>query len=522
MKKFLSFLTITAFFSASAQQITWSGDVAEILYKNCTSCHNPNGIAPFSLMNYNDAATWASTISYAVQSGNMPPWKADTSYQRFAHERILSQSERNKIVAWVNNNSPSGDLAQAPAPPVYPSDGYLGPADLEVQMPVYTSKATATADDYICIALPSGLAADKKIRAVEVIPGNRNIVHHTLVFLDSTRQYQTDTTGGDCGGPSAGTMVTGYAPGGNPTIFPNGNTLKAGITMRANSNVILAMHYPEGSAGQKDSTKVRFYFFPDNEPNVRSIKTAPLLQKWNFCIDPNTVQQVNSWFPSATVGLQSSYSALSVFPHMHLLGKSIRSYAVNSSGTDTVPLIDIPHWDFEWQDFYYFKKIQKLPKTYRIYGEASYDNRSTNPHNPHNPPQRVCAGLNTSDEMFLFYFHYMPYQTGDENIDLESLMQMNIGERELNLPAYEAMRVFPNPASEQMNFQYELPRAAWVNLKIYDTQGKLVKTLLNEKQEQGRQTVNWEIAEEPQSIGGLYFYSMGINGKYYQGTLLIK
>ncbi len=130
-------------------------------------------------------------------------------------------------------------------------------------MPVYTSKATQFSDDYICVALPSGLTADRVIKAMEVIPGNREIVHHCLVYIDESATYVSDTFVGDCGGPSQGILVGGYALGGLPNIFPSNDKFKAGMTLKAGSNIILAMHYPEGSAGKMDSTKVHFHFYDE-------------------------------------------------------------------------------------------------------------------------------------------------------------------------------------------------------------------------------------------------------------------
>lgn len=522
MKKLVVFLLILGAPVLNAQ-VTWSGDIAAILYKNCTSCHNPNGIGPFSLMDFSTASVQANSISAAVQSGEMPPWKPDTSYQRFVHERILTMDEKNKILTWVANGTPAGDLTQAPAPPVYPTEGVLGTPDLKVTMPVYTSKATSNSDDYICIVIPSGLAKDRKIKAVEVVPGNRKIVHHTLVFIDPTGQYQSDTTGGDCAAPNVGKLVTGYAPGGQPTIFPNGGSFKTGMTIPANSNIILAMHYPEGSAGKKDSTSVNFFFYDENETGVREISASSLLENWFFCISPNTVKYVDDWYPSMTAGVPQDYSLLSVFPHSHLLGEMMESYAINSSN-DTTPLIRIPHWDFEWQDFYFFKNIIKLEAGSRIYGRALYDNRASNPHNPFSPPQQVCAGLNTSDEMFLFYFHYMPYQPGDEMINIDSLMQVRVGLADIPVQSAPAVEVYPNPANEHVSISYTLENAAFVNLYIYDGQGKLVKRLVQESQRSGRQVVRWDLKDEHGSAvpNGVYFYSLKIDNQVSAGRILLQ
>mgnify|MGYP003651568252 CR=1 FL=1 len=511
------------FFHNLYSQSTWSGDIAAILYKNCTNCHNPNGIAPFSIMDYTTTKQWANAIDYRVQSGEMPPWKPDTSYQRFVHERILTTAEKTKLISWINAGAPSGDLSQAPAPPVYPSGGILPNPDLTVKMPTYTSKATSQKDDYICISIPSGLTKSRKIKAVEVVPGNRKIVHHTLVFIDPTGQYQSDTIGGDCASPSSGNMVTGYAPGGQPTIFPNGGNFKTGMTMPANSNIILALHYPEGSAGQKDSTLVNFFFYDENETGVREITTAPLLENWLFCIDANTVQTVEDWYPHPSIGTNQDFSLLSIFPHSHLLGDRMESYSINANN-DTTPLILIPHWDFEWQDFYFFKNIKKLEAGSRIYGKASYDNRASNPHNPFTPPQKVCAGLNTTSEMFIFYFHYMGYLPGDELVNIDSLMQINpVGLNEQEIAGDSKVSVYPNPSSGSVSINYNIESNAFVNLFIYDLQGKLVKRLVQNEKQQGSQEVEWNRLDgnESRVPAGIYFYSLKVDQQLFSGRIIL-
>ena len=194
MKKLLiSILVFAIHFSANAQN-TWSNNIAQIVYDNCSNCHNPNGIAPFSLLTYTDVKPNVFGIKASIESGSMPPWIADTKYQSYAHERVLSTDEKVAIIDWVNNGSPEGEASKTPPPPVYGTKGFITQKpDLELKMPVYASKATANGDDYVCFSVPSGLTKDKKIRGFEVIPGNHAIVHHALVYLDGTGNYPTDT-----------------------------------------------------------------------------------------------------------------------------------------------------------------------------------------------------------------------------------------------------------------------------------------------------------------------------------------
>ena len=519
MKK-ISFCILGCLISLwSYSQVTWSDDAAEVIYANCTSCHNPNGIAPSSFMSYEDASGYAALIQAYVESNTMPPWTADTSYQHFSQERVLTPDERNTLLDWVAAGALSGDLNQAPPPPVYNGSQQLpGNPDLVISAPNYMSKATSVSDDYVCFVVPSGLTQDRKVMAFEVIPGNLETVHHCLVFTDPNGIATTDSVGGDCGGPISGDLMGGYTPGATPVIFPSTNTFSTGMILEAGTNIIMAMHYPEGSYGTWDQTKVNFYFYDEPVNNFREITTNPLIQNWTFNIQANSIDTVEASFNA----IFSDYTLLSVFPHMHLVGKHIESYAT-TLGNDTIPFIRIPHWDFEWQDFYWFEYMKKVPFGSQLHGMGIYDNTTANPHNPFNPPQNISAGLNTTDEMFLVYYHYMDYEPGDENINVDSLTNLFLSQQEVTLPSSNfEVNAFPNPFNDKITITYGLNDPAFVSVFIYDIQGKLIKKLVREQQLPGEHILEWDGQSETGSTAasGVYFYSMTVNGQHYLGKLI--
>lgn len=524
MKKILLFVSLLYFVNLTYSQVFWSEHAAEVLYNNCTSCHNPNGIGPFSLIDYPDAFENKNAIKFVVENSEMPPWTADTSYQSYFHERVLTQEERDILITWVDDGGLEGDPLVAPPPPVYENEQVIPTTpDLVVEMPLYMSKATSEGDDYICIAIPTGLTADKKIKAIEIIPGNRAIVHHCLVFKDPSATYITDTIGGDCGGPSIGELIAGYTPGASPTIFPSADNFASGITLEAGSNLIFGIHYPEGSYGEYDQTKVNIYFYPESVENFREVYVDRLLENWVFILPPNTATTIqDNYFVSNDITL------MSVFPHMHLLGTYIESHAISPSN-DTIPLVRINEWDFEWQDFYFFEYLQTIPSGSTMYGIGIYDNSASNPNNPNSPPVYVLPGLNTTDEMFLFYFHYMAYETGDELINVDSLNNLWLAglatsfSDQMVLDKNE-IKTFPNPFSDQVAIDYVLVEQSFVSLFIYDFNGKLIKKLFSGKQSKGDQQVIWN---GKNSLGanipsGLYFYSLLINGENYSGKLVFR
>ena len=507
----------------SMAQVTWSGEAAQVLYDNCTACHNPNGIGPFSLMTYQDAVDHQGSIQYVVESGQMPPWMPDTTYQRYFHERILSSSERATLLAWVNGGGLQGDPSLAPPPPVYDNEQWI-PAtpDLVVEMPVYTSKATEESDDYVCIALPAGLTLDKKVKAVEVVPGNMAIVHHCLVFKDPTATYQTDTIGGDCMGPDEGYLMSGYAPGATATIFPSGDDFATGITLEAGSNLILALHYPEGSYGMTDQTKVHLYFYDDGVENFREVSTYPLLEKWNFVLPANQVTPLeDTWTTPAEL------SVLSILPHMHLLGTYIEAHA-ETPGNESIPFVRINEWNFEWQDFYFFRYLVHVPASSTFIGTGTYDNTANNPNNPNSPPVNVYSGLNTTDEMFMFYFHYMDYEEGDELINVDSLNNawlaiMTSDNAPVFQPALD-ISASPNPFRDRVTISYTLEKKSFVSLYIYDNKGREVNRLFSGSQDAGRHLLEWDGKDgnNTRVQAGLYFYSMMADGEHHSGKIILK
>jgi hypothetical protein len=517
MKKILLFtLLLSAVLSTNAQT-TWAGDAAEVLYNNCTSCHNPNGIAPSSLMSYAEASTYAPLIQSYVTNNIMPPWTADTSYQHFSQERVMTQSERDILLNWINEGSLEGDLNQAPPTPIYNGSQQLsGTPDLVITAPNYMSKASNSADDYVCFVMPSGLAQNRKVRAVEVIPGNLNTVHHCLVYTDPSLANTTDTTGGNCGGPVAGDLMMGYTPGATPTVFPASSNFSSGMIIEAGADVVFAMHYPEGSYGTWDQTKVNFYFYDEPVANFREIFAEPIIEDWGFTINANTIDSVEVNFNNVV----TDFTMLSVFPHMHLIGQKIESHAVTPAN-EVIPFVRIPHWDFEWQDFYWFEYMKKIPANSTIYGKGVYDNTVNNIHNPFSPPQNVSAGLNTTDEMFLIYYHYMVYQAGDEDVNVDSLTTIFLSEQDYSLLNSE-ISVYPNPFTESTSINFNLNKASFVSLYIYDLQGKIINKLERNNLSSGEYNYDWNgnNSKGNKVANGVYFYSMMIDGKHYSGKII--
>jgi hypothetical protein len=495
---------------------TWSGGVAEIFYENCAKCHHQGGGGPFPLVEYNDVSTEVTAIYDAVYQDKMPPWPPNEISAEFLHDRSLDASDKATILNWLTSGYPEGDPSQTPPPPVFNSGSILGNGDLEVQIPTYASKAI-TEDDYVCFSLPSNLTENRIIRAVEVIPGNPEIVHHVLVYIDQNGTEVTDTVGGDCASPSDFNtkLVGGFTPGATPIIFPSQDPVKLGVMVNAGAKIYLNMHYPIGSYGLVDSTRVIFHFYPLGETNVREVSSDPLLINYTFMLPPEQVTSVTAQYPSSG-GAPADFSLFSIFPHMHLLGKEIGAYAVKPV-EDTVPLINIPHWDFDWQDFYKFRYLQKIPQGSTIHSYGTFDNTSSNIHNPNSPPITVFFGLNTSDEMFITYFQYLPYLPGDENHDLSLLTSLSL--EEILSESESDIILYPNPfSSDGVQIAFTEPLKPDDQIVIYDSRGNRVVKLDNMTEN----TVFWNGKNgQGQDVKpGVYFVSVNSNGSFIHKKLI--
>lgn len=384
---------------------TWSADIACIVFSHCAPCHREGGAGHFPLTSFVEAFPYRNDIRDATQLRLMPPWPPDEDYRSLAHERLLTPDEVDLIAAWVNGGAPEGDPNLAPPPPVFASDWVIAQPDITARMEEYVVPPSSN-DNYRCFVLPINNPTDRFITGFEVVPGNTAVVHHVLVFTDETGQAaQLDAGDPEPGyasfggiGVSGAKLVGEWVPGADPYFTPPG----MGLPLPANADLVIQVHYPAGSTFALDSTRVNLQLSPGGF--VREMALDPILEHGATLIDgplvipPNVVKTFHNQY---TVPIPATITAIG--PHAHLLCTRMKAYAV-LPGNDTLPLIDIPEWDFRWQGLYAFREPIFLPTGTVLHGEATYDNTTANPDNPNVPPQWVTLGEATTDEMMLFYF----------------------------------------------------------------------------------------------------------------------
>ncbi len=467
MKKVLLVLATALISFQGFSQLVWS-DVAGIFHNRCVTCHRPNGGGPFPLMYYSEAATAAPLIQTMLGANKMPPWPPDTTYTRFLHERLITATEKANILSWISTGTAQGDTTLAPVPPTFPQYKLLGTPTMTLQIPTFVSNATPTTDAYNCFSVSANLSQDQYLRAFEVVPGNPNIVHHVVITCD-TMGSSTNNLSGTCYSQAGDFEVGGYAPGAMPTVFPGQAPLKTGMRIKAGSKFVVQIHYPAGTQGQTDSTKIRMYYYPVNETGIRPMFAATPLQNWSLIIPANTVQTFNASYGPVPLPL----SIFAVFPHSHKVCTTAINYA--TSPVDTVELIRINRWDFMWQGFYTYRFMPTIPTGYTLRSRHVYDNTTNNPNNPNSPPQLVTAGFSTGDEMLFDAIMFLFYQTGDENIDIGVLqlsdsLLFSVAEMANPLSSLAS----PNPFTNETNIGFILKNSGKVQFNVYDIYGKLV------------------------------------------------
>jgi len=395
----MKFLVGAGFFAAvAAAAPTFNKDIAPILYQNCSTCHRPGEVAPFPLLTYQDAAKRASLIALVTRKRYMPPWKPEPGFGEFAHERRLTEEQITRIQEWAQAGAPEGDPADTPAAPKFPEGWQAGEPDQVLKMSAPYSLRSDGPDQFRCFVLPMNLDKQSFVSGAEFRPGNPKIVHHALIFLDSTGTARrlaaaSGGSGYPCfGGPGfagAGLLV-GWAPGYTP--LPAQPALS--LPVRPGTDVVIQIHYHPSGKPEQDQSSIGLKF--SGPPT----KGRALLLAMNRYLDIPAGE--SHYVVKASVTVPQDAELWGITPHAHYLATDMK---VNARLPDNsvIPLIWIKDWDFNWQGQYLYKQPIKLPKGTKIELEYVYDNSANNPHNPSNPPVRVRFGEQTKDEMALAF-----------------------------------------------------------------------------------------------------------------------
>jgi thiol-disulfide isomerase/thioredoxin len=384
---------------AAPDQVNYYRHVAPILLARCAQCHRDGEVAPFPLLSFADARKRAKQLAAVTVDRIMPPWKAAKGYGHFQDEQHLTKAEVATLAAWAEAGAPEGDAADRMSAPAFPDGWVLGKPDLIVRMPEAFTIPAGGKDVIRNFVIPIDVPESKMITAVQFRPGNKKVVHHALLLLDVTEQGRKLDAAEDGPGygsakggigffPSGG--LGGWAPGVVPRHLPDG----VGRFLAKGSDAILQIHYHPSGKEETDRSEFGVYFAKGGA----AVKPLGGVGVENWVIDIPAGEK--AYRRTAEYTLPANLTVVGAAPHMHLLGKEMKVWAETPDGK-TVPLIRIDNWDFNWQDYYLYRKPFTLPKGTKVRLESVHDNSGSNPANPNSPPKRITWGEGTADEMCL-------------------------------------------------------------------------------------------------------------------------
>jgi tetratricopeptide (TPR) repeat protein len=395
---------------APAQPLTFTKDIAPVVWTRCATCHRPGEIGPFSLITYEDVKRHATQIAAVTARRLMPPWKPVPGKGDFQNERRLSEGELQTLQRWIAAGAPEGDASALPAPPNWTDGWQLGTPDLVVHMAEEFTVPADGGDVFRTFVLPIPGSAPRYVRAIEFHPGNARVVHHANLGVDRTRSSrQLDARDPEPG--YAGSMerdarypegqLLGWTPGQAPHPAPDGTQWR----LEPGSDLVVQLHMQP--TGKREHVAVTVGFFFTDAPPTR---TPVGLRLGSETID--IPAGASDYVVADRYVLPVDVEVLAVQPHAHNLARQMEATATLPDGT-TRSLITIDDWDFRWQDVYRYASPLALPRGTQIAMQYRYDNSSRNPRNPRRPPAHVVWGQNTTDEMGDLWIQAIPRSAAD-------------------------------------------------------------------------------------------------------------
>ena len=419
---------------ACAQRpVTFNQDVAPIVFSQCAPCHRPGEAAPFSLLSYHDVKIRARQIANVTMSRYMPPWLPEPGYGDFANQRRLSDSQIAIIQRWANHGAPEGDPKFLPPAPRFTEGWQLGPPDLILKLPQPYALPAAGTDVFRNFVISVPVTRTTYIKAFEIRPGNKRVVHHANILVDHTGYSQRlEGRDGQPGYDGMSLEVESdvfdpdshflfWKPATVPSIEPEG----LAWSVDKGTDLILNMHLQPSGKPEVIQPMIGLYFTqqaPSKHPMLIQLEHDAALD-----IPPGE----KHFTVTDEFRLPLDVDVLAVYPHAHYLGKDLRADATLPDGSRKW-LIWIKHWDLNWQAVYKYSQPLFLPKGTVIAMRYSYDNSTENIANPNSPPKRIRAGNRTSDEMSHLWLQVLPRGPQDGRIILQAALMARHLEKDPN------------------------------------------------------------------------------------------
>ncbi len=419
MKKTILFITLCTFgvslyFTNSVSSnvnraktnLTFTKHVAPILQNRCEECHRAGGVAPMSLVTFEEARPWAKSIREKVVNRTMPPFHATGAIGRYQHDPRLTEAEIATITKWVDGGVAKGNVKDLPPSRTWKNEWINGAPDVVVKVKQpYTIKPSQK-DQYVFFVFDYVFPEDTWIKSVETRPGNLGAVHHanTHVVPPMFKAPAEGFIAGDFDPGARGTvMLAGWAPGVQPVNLAEGTSIKIPKGMRLG----IQIHYAPSDKERTDQTSVGVYF---SEGTINKQLKVLFGDRKDLEIKPNDP----SYSLTSTKTFETDAVIRFFHVHMHLRGKAYTFRFTFPDGR-VENVFEVPNYDFNWQRVYLLTEPMRVPKGTKVEFIGTYDNSPKNKFNP-DPAQTVKWGEKTTDEMMqgrLFY------ESADEMLNIK-------------------------------------------------------------------------------------------------------
>ena len=415
--------------SANAQNsalTTFTRDIAPIVFRSCAPCHHPGEAGPFSLVTYGDAKSHARQIADVTRKRLMPPWLPSADGLLFAEDVHLSEQDIAQFQKWLDDGLREGDLADLPPLPKFSSTWQLGQPDLVLHAAApYTIPASGS-DVYWNFIFRSPLHSSRFIKAIEIHPGDKRLVHHANLLVDRTQSARRQEESPGSGFASMELQIESesfdpdghflfWKPGSPPIVEPPGLALR----LDPENDLVLNTHLQPSGKPESVQPTIGIYF--TNEPATR----FPVLLQIENDRALNIPAGDSNFIVSDAFTLPENVQLLALYPHAHYLCRDMLATARLPDGTEKT-LIHIPRWDLNWQAVFRLAQSEPLPRGTTIVMRYRYDNSSDNIANPNNPPQRVTAGNRAVDEMAHLWLQVLPDPQPGQQRDPRMVLQESL------------------------------------------------------------------------------------------------
>ena len=401
---------------AEFAKISYTKDIVPILMDKCVDCHQPGGIAPWQMSNYQVVKTFSPMMREAIRTDRMPPFDADDHYRPFAHDENLSAAQTKTLIHWIEAGSPS-DIPEGGEDPLVKGvagrpDWPLGKPDLVVDIPAYDVPAAGVVD-YQIPAIKSPLTKGKWLKATTFKPGNRQGVHHILAgwlpkLPANGRGFDWQISMG------------GYAVGNESNVAPD----NWATWVPAGGAISFQMHYTPIGKAFTDDSKIAFYF-QDEAPGM--MKRQVVIADPSIEIAANTARHHETSYVLFPADAQIYAAQV----HAHYRGYASKLTAIYPDGKEEI-LLNMPHYDFNWQRDYIFKDLIEIPAGTKVVADYWYDNSANNKAlfgdntKPYTNPQREVFWGDQSYQEMLFtaiQFRWKDETAAHPREDLQAALQ---------------------------------------------------------------------------------------------------